>query len=68
MVPINLKILADGSTRIEIEIHVERDSLRKIVVGKNGAAIGSVGIAARTELEKLWKTRVHLFLKVKVET
>lgn len=67
VVPNTIKILADGSTRIDMEIHVARDSLRRIVVGKNGAAIGSVGIAARTELEKLWKTRVHLFLKVKVE-
>ena len=66
LVPVSHKFLADGSTRIEMNILVDRDSIRKIVVGKNGAAIGSVGIAARIELENLWKRRVHIFLKVKV--
>ena len=56
----------DGSVRVEMDVLVQSESLRKIVVGSRGVAIGSVGKAARLELEKLWKKRVHLFLNVKV--
>ncbi|GAB4814249.1 hypothetical protein N2152v2_001295 [Parachlorella kessleri] len=64
--PISHKPLADGSVRVEHHILVDSERLKKIVVGKNGAAIGVVGRSARLELERLWKRRVHLILEVKV--
>jgi hypothetical protein len=56
----------DGSVRIEQALVVPTDAQRKIVIGRNGAAIGQLGIAARKTLERLFGRRVHLILRVKV--
>jgi GTP-binding protein Era len=56
----------DGSVRIDQVIYVERDSQKKIVLGKNGQTIKALGQGARLELEKAFERRVHLFLFVKV--
>jgi GTPase len=56
----------DGSVRIEQNIFVERESQRKIVLGKGGAAIKAIGSAARVEIAEAADAKVHLFLFVKV--
>jgi len=56
----------DGSVRIEQTIYVERESQRKIVLGKGGQSIKAIGEAARVELGALLERPVHLFLFVKV--
>lgn len=56
----------DGSVRIDQVIFVERESQRKIVLGKGGQTIKALGQAARIELERTLERRVHLFLFVKV--
>jgi len=56
----------DGSVRIEQTIYVERESQRKIVLGKAGQSIKAIGEAARRELAKIIDKKVHLFLFVKV--
>ena len=56
----------DNSVRIEQTIFVERESQRKIVLGKGGATIKSIGAAARKELGEILGHPVHLFLFVKV--
>ena len=58
--------LKDGSVRIEQTIYVERESQRKIVLGKAGQTIKSIGEAARRELGEIVEKKVHLFLFVKV--
>ena len=60
------KELRDGSVRIEQTIYVERESQRKIVLGKAGASIKAIGAAARAEIAKIIEQPVHLFLFVKV--
>jgi GTP-binding protein Era len=60
------KELKDGSVRIEQTIYVERDSQRKIVLGKGGQAIRAIGAAARREIAVAAEQPVHLFLFVKV--
>ena len=60
------KELRDGGVRIEQTIYVERESQRKIVLGKGGASIKAIGAAARAEIAKLIEQPVHLFLFVKV--
>lgn len=52
--------------RIEQTIYVERDSQRKIVLGKGGQAIKAISMAAREEISDLLEQPVHLFLFVKV--
>ncbi len=60
------KELRDGSVRIEQTIYVERESQRKIVLGKGGAAIKAISTAARKEIAEIAERPVHLFLFVKV--
>jgi GTPase len=56
----------DNSIRIEQTIFVERESQRKIVLGKAGATIKSIGAEARKEIAEIMGVPVHLFLFVKV--
>jgi GTPase len=56
----------DKSVRIEQTIFVERESQRKIVLGKGGATIKSIGADARKEIAEIVGVPVHLFLFVKV--
>ena len=56
----------DGSVRIEQTIYVERESQRKIVLGKEGRSIRAIGAASRKELAEILEKPVHLFLFVKV--
>jgi GTP-binding protein Era len=56
----------DKSVRIEQTIFVERESQRKIVLGKGGATIKSIGADSRKELAEIVGVPVHLFLFVKV--
>lgn len=57
---------ADGAVRIAQTIYVERESQRKIVLGKRGQSIKAIGAEARKELSALLERPVHLFLFVKV--
>ncbi|AVO45016.1 GTPase Era [Phreatobacter cathodiphilus] len=56
----------DGSIRIEQTIYVVREGQRKIMLGKRGETIKLISTSAREELSKLFETKVHLFLFVKV--
>lgn len=56
----------DGSVRIEQTIFVERESQRKIVLGKGGQTIKAIGQSARREIAEIAEAQVHLFLFVKV--
>jgi GTP-binding protein Era len=60
------KELRGGAVRIEQTIYVERESQRKIVLGKGGATIKAIGEAARKEIAGITEGAVHLFLFVKV--
>ena len=56
----------DGSVRIDQVIYVERESQKKIVIGRKGETIRSIGEAARKEMAGILEQKVHLFLFVKV--
>jgi GTP-binding protein Era len=60
------KELKDGSVRIEQTIYVERESQRKILLGKGGQTIKAIGAAARADIAVAIEQPVHLFLFVKV--
>ena len=60
------KELKDGAVRIEQTIYVERESQRKIVLGKGGQTIKAIGAAARADIAVAIEHPVHLFLFVKV--
>ena len=56
----------DGSTVINQQILVERDSQKGIVIGKRGQRLKSIGAAARAEIAQHLGRPVHLYLHVKV--
>lgn len=52
-------------TNISVEIIVDRKSLKKIIIGKNGSMLKKVGTEARKDIEKLLNKKVYLDLYVK---
>ena len=50
---------------ILVDIIVDRDSIKKIVIGKNGNRLKKVGIESREEIEKLVGKKVYIELYVK---
>jgi GTP-binding protein Era len=55
-----------NGVRIEQTIFVERDSQKRIVLGKGGSMIKQLSTEARKELAQVLERPVHLFLFVKV--
>lgn len=51
---------------IQVNVYVERDSQKKILIGKGGRAIRELGKAARKKIEAFIERRVYLDLWVKV--
>lgn len=52
--------------RIEATMNVERDSQKKILIGRKGEMLKKIGTQARKELEELFDTKIYLGLYVKV--
>jgi len=55
-----------GLVRIEVVIHCETESQKKILIGKKGAGLKKVGTHARLALEELFEKKVYLGSRVKV--
>lgn len=53
--------------RIQVDILVERDSQKGIIIGDKGSALKRVGTAARKDMEIFFKKQVFLELFVKVD-
>lgn len=51
--------------KLDVLIIVERESLKKIIIGKNGGMIKEIGTLARKELEEMFNKKVYLTLFVK---
>lgn len=51
---------------VRVNVFVERDSQKAIIIGRGGSRLRSVGTRARAEIEKLLGARVYLDLHVKV--
>lgn len=49
-------------------IYVERDSQKRIIIGKNGSMLKEIGVQARKEIERLLGARVYIDIFVKVKT
>ncbi len=49
-----------------VSIIVDRENLKKIIIGKNGSMIKEIGTRARVDIEEYYKKQVFLELNVKV--
>lgn len=56
----------NGDIKISQIIHVTRDNLKAIILGKGGTRLREIGARARAELEKIMGTTIHLKLFVRV--
>jgi GTP-binding protein Era len=56
-----------GLVRVHATIHVERDSQKGIVIGRQGAKLKQIGEAARKEIEAMLQSKVFLKLFVRVQ-
>lgn len=59
--------VSDQLARIYCSIYVERESQKRIIIGKGGARLKEVGTEARRDVERLVGHKVYLELFVKVE-
>lgn len=57
----------DDFTRIYCAIFVERESQKKIIIGRGAQRLKQIGMRARREIERMIGHRCHLELFVKVE-
>ena len=55
-----------NNVSISASIIVDRDNLKKILIGKNGTMIKKIGTYARHDIEDLLNKKVYLDLRVKV--
>lgn len=55
-----------NSIRVIASLIVDRENLKKILIGKNGSMIKKIGMEARQDIEKLLEKKVYLDLQVKV--
>lgn len=62
----SIEKLSDGLTEIHATLYCERDSHKRIIIGKQGAMLGKIGTEARADIERLLGTHVSLKLWVKV--
>lgn len=58
----------NDTLHIDATILVERDSQKKIIIGKNGQMIKKIGMASRKEIEKLLSRKINLTTFVRVES
>ena len=71
-VPHSVSVITDSmeyskeNVNIKATIVVDRENLKKILVGKNGTMIKEIGIKSRVEIENLIGKQVYLELFVKV--
>lgn len=53
-------------TNIKVDIVVDRESIKGIIIGKNGSMVKNIGILARKDIEELLNSKVYLELNVRV--
>ena len=61
-----MEVLSDRLTEINATIYCERDAHKRIIIGKQGSMLQTIGTEARMDIEKLLDTHVNLKLWVKI--
>lgn len=61
-----MKERESGEFDIEADLITEKESHKPIIIGKNGQSLKKIGMYAREDLERFFRTKVNLKLFVKV--
>lgn len=61
-----IETLSERLTEIHATIYCERDAHKRIIIGRQGSMLQTIGTEARMDIEKLLATHVNLKLWVKV--
>ncbi|MGL6024864.1 MAG: GTPase Era, partial [Cetobacterium sp.] len=64
---INVTRRNNGKDKFDINIYVERDSQKGIIIGKQGSMLKEIGVEARKDIENLIGVQIYLELWVKVK-
>jgi GTPase len=64
----NMEELGNGVVRIDATLYTEKDSQKKILIGRGGSMLKSIGRIARVEIEKRLDAKVYLKIFVKVKS
>lgn len=64
---LNVERRENAKDRFDINIYVERDSQKGIIIGKNGKMLKEIGAEARRDIENLLGEEIFLTLWVKVK-
>lgn len=64
---INVTRRNNGKDKFDINIYVERDSQKGIIIGKQGSMLKEIGVHARKDIENLIGVQIYLELWVKVK-
>ena len=64
---INVERKEGKKDKFDINIYVERDSQKGIIIGKDGKMLKEIGVEARKEIEELLGEKIYLGLWVKVK-
>ncbi|MBR8749744.1 GTPase Era [Fusobacterium sp. DD29] len=64
---LNVTRRENGKDKFDINIYVERDSQKGIIIGKNGKLLKEIGAEARKDIEELLGEQIYLTLWVKVK-
>lgn len=63
---LKMEELSEHLTEINATIYCERDAHKRIIIGKQGSMLQTIGTEARLDIEKLLDTHVNLKLWVKI--
>ena len=73
-IPYNLEVKTDyiepsgnNSKKVYQTVWLNKKSYKPIILGKEGKSIKMISIRARQDMEKFLKSKVHLFIKLKIK-
>ena len=63
---LKIQALSDRLTEIHANVYCEREAHKRIIIGKQGSMLQTIGTEARLDIEKLLCTHINLKLWVKI--
>ena len=62
-----IELGGNNSKKVYQTVWLNKKSYQPIILGKEGKSIKMISIQARQDMEKFLKSKVHLFIKLKIK-